>query len=110
MAFEENYVPDPGGNVPPGDCFGSPIRNGHGAPTCEGFQGAVYIDVDSGDLYEYESGSWVLQASGGGGGATEVYAADYSGVAPVFVPAGSVAIATDTVTGTTWYYYGSAWH
>lgn len=109
MAHEVNYVPDPSGNVQPSGCTGGSLLTGSGAPTCAGFEGQSYLDTASGDIYEYQSGSWVVVVTGGGGGAV-LYAADYSGIAPVFVPAGSVAIATDTVTGTTWYYYGSAWH
>jgi hypothetical protein len=47
---------------------------------------------------------------GGGGGTTEVYAGNYGGAAPGFVPAGSAAIATDTSNGTQWNYYSGSWH
>lgn len=110
MAHEQNYVPHPQSDVPPSGCTGGSLLTGSGAPVCPGFEGQSYIDASSGDLYLYTGGSWTLISSGGGGGSVEVYAADYSGVAPVFVPAGSVAIATDTVTGTTWYYYSGSWH
>lgn len=52
-----------------------------------------------------------LVAGGGGGGGTQrVYAGNYGGVKPVFVPATTEAIATDTTTGTQWSYYSGDWH
>lgn len=110
MAYEENYVPHPQSDVPTSGCSGGSLLTSNGVPTCAGFEGQSLIDLSSGDIYEFQSGAWTLVVTGGGSGTTELYAADYSGVAPVFVPAGSVAIATDTVTGTQWVYHSGAWH
>ena len=51
-----------------------------------------------------------LTNSGGGGGSTQVFAANYGGVAPATTPTTTSAIAVDTSTGTVWYWYSSAWH
>ena len=48
--------------------------------------------------------------AGGISGVTGVYAGNYGGVAPVFVPASSAAIAIDTTTGTQWNYFSGSWH
>ena len=44
------------------------VRFTSGAPTEPAYEGAPAIDEDSGDIYIYESGAWVLKSSGGGGG------------------------------------------
>lgn len=68
MSHEQNYVPDPTGNVPPSSCGLSFLTTGTGAPTCVSNEGRVYIDLSTGDFYQYQSGSWVLVFSTGGGG------------------------------------------
>lgn len=45
-----------------------------------------------------------------GGGATQVFAANYGGGSPGTTPTADAAVAIDTSTGTVWYWYGSAWH
>jgi len=47
---------------------------------------------------------------GSGSGGFALYSGDYSGIAPGFSPTATTAIAFDTVTGTQWNWYSSAWH
>lgn len=68
MPFEQNYVPDPSGNVLPSNCGLSFFTTGTGAPTCNTESGRFYIDIGTGDFYENQGGSWVLVFSTGGGG------------------------------------------
>lgn len=49
-------------------------------------------------------------AGGGGGGALDMRAADYGGVAPLWVPTGTLGNAVDTVTEQVWWYYSGSWH
>jgi len=39
----------------------------------------------------------------------DMRAANYGGVAPVWVPAGTLGVAVDTVTERIWWYYSGAW-
>jgi hypothetical protein len=75
MPFEQNYVPDPSGNVLPSSCGISFLTTGIGAPTCVSNEGRIYIDLATGDFYRYVSGAWVIQftTGGGGGGAGLTY-------------------------------------
>lgn len=41
---------------------------------------------------------------------TGLYSGDYGGIAPVFVPSSTTAIAFDTTTGTQWNWFEGAWH
>ena len=41
---------------------------------------------------------------------TDMQAANYGGVAPVWAPVGTLGIAVDTVTERVWWYYSGAWH
>lgn len=52
----------------------------------------------------------IAQNGTGGGGETQVFAGDYSGVAPPFSPIASAATAYDTVTEGEWHWYSGAWH
>lgn len=45
----------------------------------------------------------------GGGSGGGVFSDNYHGVAPVFTPTSSSAIATDTVTGVRWEYLNGGW-
>jgi len=48
--------------------------------------------------------------SEGGAAGSGLYSGNYSGVAPGFTPTQTTAIAFDTITGTQWNWYSSAWH
>lgn len=52
----------------------------------------------------------INESGGGTGSGVQVYSGNYSGVAPVFVPSTSPAIAIDTSNGTQWNYYSGGWH
>lgn len=69
---QENYRPDPSGDVPTSGSFGL-WSWGSGAPTGDGFSNQLYLDVDAGEAYQFQNGSWVLifsPGSGGGAGLT----------------------------------------
>lgn len=69
-----NYVPDPSADVPPSRCSNGFWTSGSGSPTCAGFRDQFYLDIDTGDVYQFQSGAWVLVSSpGGGGGAGLTY-------------------------------------
>jgi hypothetical protein len=91
MSHERNYVPDPSGNVLPSSCGTAQVTTGNGAPTCVSVEGRIYIDLDTGDFYEYQSGSWVIMfSSGGGGGGAGLTYYQGAGLDPNGVQVGSV--------------------
>lgn len=109
MAYGENYVPNPWSNVPPTACPNIFWAYGSGAPTCTGFPNQGYIDIASGDIYQYQNGAWVLINSGvgsGGGGTTEIATGASD---PVGAPAAGIVLflRTDVVRALQWN--GSAW-
>lgn len=72
---------------PPTGNFQRKVLFTSGAPTGTGWEGKVVIDEDTGDIYRFESGAWVLKSSGGGGGGS----GDVSGHVGAFLdPNGNV--------------------
>lgn len=76
MNATDNWQPGPFPTLPEPTltCSGK-VCFSDGAPDdADGFDGGLNIDRSTGDLYEKQSGAWVLISSGGGGGgATQVY-------------------------------------
>ena len=88
------------------------IMFGAGFPTdVNGYEGKPYIDQDTGDIYIYQSGSWVLTSSGGGGGGgggnPEVFSLAGS-ASPGAAPVGGAGVAYNAV-GDVWVHFGGAW-
>lgn len=67
-----NYEPDPSGPVPHSRCANGFWTFSSGAPTCAGFRDQFNLDVDSGDIYQFQNGAWVQLSSGGGGSGPDV--------------------------------------
>lgn len=111
MPFEQNYTPDPRSDVLVGSCSSGPLLTGSGAPNCAGYEGQPWLDKDSGDIYQYQSGSWVLIASGGGGAGGQQSFYLEPGDDPTvlgLVPANSAGNAYD-LAGNFWTYSDGAW-
>lgn len=72
---------------------------------------SIVPDSGAGIAYNFEGQVWIysVDASWQQVGSTP-FIGDYSGVAPAFTPDVSSTLAVDSVTGTVWYWYGSAWH
>lgn len=66
---DETYRPR-GSHPDPSGLVERRLFSGPGAPTSTAGvpPNGIYIDEDSGDVYQLEDGAWVLQYSGGGGG------------------------------------------
>jgi len=73
-----NWIPTP--IEPPPDTGGAvlgSIGSGSGVPDASTPITTLYQDSDTGDIYSYSNGSWVLVGSSTGGSTQQVYTAEY---------------------------------